>query len=318
MINLAEVETRIQEKAAGATTTDKATAKGKIIEFAWNLKKDGYSQATIQNYINFLELLVKFGANLYEPESVKDVIANRESWSNGTKLMAVASYSTFALHNKIYWDPPKYTMIEKLPFIPLESEIDTLIAGCGKKMAAIVQTAKETGARIGEILRLKWTDIDFEHNTLAINGPEKRGKPRMFKISNKLISMLNAQPKESEKVFGKTTSKIAIRSFWASRKLMSAKLQNPRLLQIHFHTLRHWKATMEYAKTRNPIHVMQILGQRNLQSILKYTQLINFESDEWHVAHAQNLEEETKLLESGFEFVRFSEKDKVAIYRKRK
>ena len=41
-----------------------------------------------------------------------------------------------------------------------------------------------------------------------------------------------------------------------------------------------------------------------------YTQLINFESDEWHVAHARTLEEETKLIEAGFEYVRYSEKTK--------
>jgi len=46
--------------------------------------------------------------------------------------------------------------------------------------------------------------------------------------------------------------------------------------------------------------------------------LINFESDEWHVAHAKNLEEETKMIEAGFEYVRYSDKDRVAIYRKRK
>ncbi|MEM4733345.1 MAG: hypothetical protein QXD70_02325 [Candidatus Bathyarchaeia archaeon] len=49
-----------------------------------------------------------------------------------------------------------------------------------------------------------------------------------------------------------------------------------------------------------------------------YTQLLNLENDEWHVATAKNLEEETKLIEAGFEYVRYSEKDEVAIYRKRK
>ncbi|MEM3577910.1 MAG: hypothetical protein QXX51_05570 [Candidatus Bathyarchaeia archaeon] len=32
----------------------------------------------------------------------------------------------------------------------------------------------------------------------------------------------------------------------------------------------------------------------------------------------RNLEEESKLIEAGFEYVRYSEKDGVAIYRKRK
>jgi len=45
---------------------------------------------------------------------------------------------------------------------------------------------------------------------------------------------------------------------------------------------------------------------------------LNFESDEWQVAHATNLEEENNLIEAGFEFIHNSEKDKVAIYRKRK
>ena len=45
---------------------------------------------------------------------------------------------------------------------------------------------------------------------------------------------------------------------------------------------------------------------------------INFESDAWHLAHAKDLDGETKLIEAGFEYVRYSGKDEVAIYRKRK
>ena len=45
---------------------------------------------------------------------------------------------------------------------------------------------------------------------------------------------------------------------------------------------------------------------------------IDFESDEWHVSYAKNLLEEKKLIEAGFEYVRYSAKDAVAIYRKRK
>jgi hypothetical protein len=75
---------------------------------------------------------------------------------------------------------------------------------------------------------------------------------------------------------------------------------------------------MDFHRTKNIEYVKQLLGHKRLESTDVYTHLINFESDEWHVAHAQTLEEETKLLEAGFEYVRFSDKDKVAIYRKRK
>jgi hypothetical protein len=49
-----------------------------------------------------------------------------------------------------------------------------------------------------------------------------------------------------------------------------------------------------------------------------YTQLTNFESDEGHVADARNLEEENKLIQAAFEYVRYNEKEEVATHRKRR
>ena len=65
---------------------------------------------------------------------------------------------------------------------------------------------------------------------------------------------------------------------------------------------------MEYHGTKDILHVKRLLGHKKLENTEIYTHLINFESDEWHVAHAKNLEEETKLIESGFDYVRYSEK----------
>ena len=75
---------------------------------------------------------------------------------------------------------------------------------------------------------------------------------------------------------------------------------------------------MEYHRTLNIKYVQQLLGHKKLENTDMYTQLISFESDEWHVSHARNLEEESKLIEAGFEYVRYSDKDGVAVYRKRK
>jgi len=48
------------------------------------------------------------------------------------------------------------------------------------------------------------------------------------------------------------------------------------------------------------------------------TQLINFGNDQYYLPHARNFEEKKKLIEVGFEYIRYSDKDEVAIYRKRK
>jgi integrase len=57
-----------------------------------------------------------------------------------------------------------------------------LVAGCGRKTATFLQLLKETAMRSGEAKRLEWINIDFEKNIITLNLPEKRSKPRMWKV----------------------------------------------------------------------------------------------------------------------------------------
>jgi len=61
---------------------------------------------------------------------------------------------------------------------------------------------------------------------------------------------------------------------------------------------------------------MKLLGHRNIQNTLLYTQLISFESDEFHSATAKTVQEAQKLIEAGFEYV--CEFDEIRVFRKRK
>jgi site-specific recombinase XerD len=83
------------------------------------------------------------------------------------------------------------------------------------------------------------------------------------------------------------------KNFCKQRSKIVRKLQNPKLNQIHLHTFRHWKATMEYNRTLNIKYVQQLLGHKKLENTDFYTQLINFENAQYHVAHARNLEKKT-------------------------
>jgi len=73
---------------------------------------------------------------------------------------------------------------------------------------------------------------------------------------------------------------------------------------------------MEYHRTKDILHVMEMLGHRNIKTILIYTQLVSFEGDDYHVKASRMLEEVEELLKFGFEYV--TERDGVKIYRKRK
>ena len=61
---------------------------------------------------------------------------------------------------------------------------------------------------------------------------------------------------------------------------------------------------------------MKMLGHRNIQNTLLYTQLINFESDEYHSATATTVKDAQKLVESGFEYV--CDFNEAKVFRKRK
>ena len=156
-----------------------------LLQFSWQLQKDGSSNRTISNYSKFLEMLVRLGARLCDGESVKSTIALQSTWSSSTKVAVVSAYRKYATMNNIQWNAPKYQAIHKLPFIPTEAEIDQLIAYCGKKTSTILQLLKETGMRIGEALSLNWTDINFESRILLLNNPEKHSNARQFKLSEK-------------------------------------------------------------------------------------------------------------------------------------
>jgi len=320
VLALAEATGKTGSGHAGATTApkiDNADVKGKIVEFMWKLKRDGYSEKTIESYTKFLKALINCKGNLMNPDSIKDIIAKQKTWANKTKALAIASYSKFAELNGIFWKPPKYNVNRKMPFLPTEAEIDMLIASCGRKMSTLLQVLKETAMRVGEALRLKWTDIDFQRNIIILNQTEKNGKPRIFKVSNKLLAMLQKLRRKHETVFGKRTLGSFEVDFYYQRKRAAEKLQNPRLMRITFHTLRHWKATMEYHKTKDILHVMQMLGHRNINSTLIYTQLVKFEKeDEFHSATAKTVEEAKKLIEAGFEYV--CEIEGIKLFRKRK
>jgi integrase len=109
--------------------------------------------------------------------------------------------------------------------------------------------------------------------------------------------------------------------FFMQRRRISKKLGNPEILKVHFHTFRHWKATMEYHKTKDLIHVQELLGHKNIEITREYIYIEksffqSTEDDEFHVKVAKTQEEIVQLLELNFEYV--MKKDGLAYFRKRK
>ena len=119
--------------------------------------------------------------------------------------------------------------------------------------------------------------------------------------------MLQALPKKNEVIFARVKPKHAQQVFKCSRRKLAKNLNNPRLAKIHFHLIRHWFGTMEYHEKPDLIHVQKLLGHRNILATQIY---INLEqalfreaNDEYHVKVAETVEEATKLIALGYEYV---------------
>jgi integrase len=286
--------------------THQTTIRGEIVNFLWYMKKQGkFSDATIKTRVKLLRYLSeKSGVDLHDPEAVRTILATNEKWSNGYKQNFVSAYDSFAEMLRIPWQPPYYENKKSLPFVPKEKEVDALIVGTTKKVGTCLLALKETGFRIGELWQCKWTDLDEENFTLKCVA-EKHGNPRQCKISSRLMSRLLMLPKTNQYIFGNTNLGAFRWKYDRQKHALSIKEVNPRLKQVRFHSLRHFKATKEYALTRNILHVKEVLGHRNINSTIVYTHLVPIDEDaeSYHHATAKDAKEAGELIEQCWQYV---------------
>jgi len=146
--------------------------------------------------------------------------------------------------------------------------------------------------------------------------------PRVVHLSNKLLEMLEKLPKSyGDRAF--SNPNMPVDHFGTAlshqRKRLAQKLQNPRLLKIHFHTFRYWKGTMLYHETKDMYYVMQRLGHKSIKNTLLYVQLQEalFQGETNYISKVARTEKEIlSLVDAGFEYV--TEFDGAKIFRKRK
>jgi len=306
-----ETQTR-QEKAAGATTPTPADVKGKIVEFLWHLKKQGYAESTIRSYVYLLKILAKRGADILDPENVKTIIAE-QPWDRGRKHNAVKAYTAFLRMQDKKWDKPKYNPKKGLPRPPTTEQVKQLVAGSSKKYAPIFRFMAETGASPVEVSIMLEKSFDFERYAVYIEG-RKGHLDRVVPMSQELIALMRTYLVK----YGRFPSGDKMGQKWRKyRDRLALKLNDMGLKHIRLYDLRHYFGTMLYLKTNNLLYVKDQMGHIRIETTMIYTKLVQFPVDEeFTTAVAKNLEEARKLIEAGFE--RHDEFNGVHIYRKRK
>lgn len=132
--------------------------------------------------------------------------------------------------------------------------------------------ALQTAMRLGEILSLKWKNVDLEKRQLTIR-PEssKSGRSRTIPVSDTLSNLLEelgrANEGKSEFVFLYDDPKIRKpRPIKYVQHSFTAACRRADIQSLTFHDLRHTAASRMIAKGADPVSVKNILGHSSLRT----------------------------------------------------
>jgi integrase len=170
---------------------------------------------------------------------------------------------------------------------PLDSEQARrlLEAARGERLEALYVLAVTAGLRIGELLGLRWQDVDLEHAVLRVrrtkstakSGPRftapKNGKGRSITLTRRAVDALSAHRA------AQNAERLKAGSLWQDHGLVFAThggtpldshnvartsfkplLKRAGLPDIRFHDLRHTCATLLLSRGHHPRLVQDLLG----------------------------------------------------------
>jgi integrase len=162
---------------------------------------------------------------------------------------------------------------EKTRFLS-DDETKRLLEACRAsswpRLYALVLAALTTGARKGELLGLRWSDVDLE-KAVAYVGRTKNGDPRVLPLVPGLVV-------ELRKFAGAATAWVFAshrdpeKAFTFEPRWHEA-LRVARVKEFTFHSLRHSCASMLAKNGATLLEIADVLGHRQLQMTKRYSHL---------------------------------------------
>lgn len=215
-----------------------------------------------------------------------------ESTSINRHLSALRSFYNYLLgREKIKSNPfklmrgPKKTL--KLPNYMKYSEFETMINSCddtelGIRNRALLELLLATGARIGELIKIKINDIDFSNKEIKVLG--KGNKERICYFNEHAENSLKEYITNSRSILlkNKTSEYLFINHIGTPltdrgvRTIIDSIIKKSSLnSKITPHTFRHTFATMLLNEGCDLKSVQELLGHVNLSTTSIYTHVTN-------------------------------------------
>lgn len=145
-----------------------------------------------------------------------------------------------------------------------------LLHTCSKHLKPIILTALNTGMRRGEILNLRWNQIDFSKRIIRIEKT-KSGKIRFIPINEVVLCELSGLKRKTCNsdyvfLFPKTGQPIKdVKTAFNSAKRRAG------VKGIRFHDLRYTFASRLIERGADIVTVQNLLGHQSLSTTQRYT-----------------------------------------------
>lgn len=157
-------------------------------------------------------------------------------------------------------------------------EVVALLAGSAKHApsdAPLYAAAVYTGMREGELLRLRWGDVDLEGGRILVRE-SKSGRSRSVPVSPALRAILKAWSKQPEYqegglVFGEPDGKQRVPL--TVRRRFAKALAGAEVRSVRFHDLRHTAASLLVSSGVDLLTVARILGHAGVAMTARYSHL---------------------------------------------
>ena len=141
---------------------------------------------------------------------------------------------------------------------------------CWSKLYLLVLIAITTGARRGELLGLRWNDIDFERQTAYVQT-SKNGQPRVLPLTNEVLAELNKfKSQEASLIFNselKPDRPMCFTKQW-KKALVQAEIKD-----FRYHDLRHSCASLLAQSGASLLEIAEVLGHKQIQVTKRYSHL---------------------------------------------
>lgn len=160
----------------------------------------------------------------------------------------------------------KFREEKKSERILTADEKEKLMAEASPELRPILTIALNTGMRKGEILNLRWSDVDLVKGYILISRT-KSGEPRKVPMNHHVLGVLGGMKQRGEYVFEGERSGAPITDVKTS---FCGACRRSKVKGLRFHDLRHTAATMMVEAGIDLVTVSRILGHSSIQMTMRY------------------------------------------------